>query len=516
MKQYRILWADDEIDLLRPHVLFLEKKGYEVITVNNGDDALEKCQNEHFDIVFLDENMPGKSGLDTLLEIKDISAELPVVMITKSEEENIMEQAVGRKISDYLIKPVNPNQILLSIKKNIEEKQIVEDHTIQNYQSEFQKLAMQINFANNFDDFKDVYRKLVNWELRLAQSNKSLDELLLMQKNEANSTFCKYICRNYEEWFGKNKDNRPMMSHDIFKTKIFPLLDAGEKVFLIVIDNFRYDQWRVIREMLTDFYKLDEEELYCSILPTATQYSRNAIFSGLMPLQIKEMYPQYWIEEEEEEGKNLYEKELIQTQLDRFRKKYTFSYYKVNESQYGKKLIETIPNMLQNDFNTIVFNFVDMMSHARTESKIIRELAGNEAAYRSLTASWFLHSSTIDFFRTLAEKKVKVVITTDHGTIHVDNAIKVIGDKNTNVNLRYKVGKMLNYNPKEVFEIKNPKKIGLPAPNLSSTYIFAQNSDFMAYPNNYNYYVSYYQNTFQHGGISLEEMILPVVTLSPK
>lgn len=515
MKKDRILWADDEIDLLRAYVLFLEEKGYEVFTVNNGKDAVEICQKESFDIIFLDENMPGMSGLEALAAIKEFDPNVPMVMITKSEEENIMNMAIGNKIADYLTKPVNPSQILLTLKKNIHKKEIVSEHTTTVYRSEFGRIGMQINDSLSFSDWVEVYKKLVFWELELAEAENGMDEMLRMQKTEANSTFIKYIKKNYQSWF-ENPDKRPLISPDVFRKKVFPLIEKGEKVFFILVDNFRYDQWRVIRELLSEIFNITEEDLYCSILPTATQYARNAIFSGLMPLQIQQMYPQLWVDEEEEEGKNLNEKELIQSQLQRFRKNYSFAYQKINESAYCEKVIEQLARMENNQLNVIVLNFIDMLSHARTESKMMRELANDEQAYRSLTYSWFRHSPTYELMKAIAKRGHKVIFTTDHGTIQVDNPMKVIGDKNTNVNLRYKVGKSLSYNKKEVYEILQPAKIGLPSPNLSSAYIFAGNKDFFAYPNNYNHYVSYYKNTFQHGGVSLEEMLIPLIVMEPK
>lgn len=513
MRKETILWADDEIDILKPHIYFLEQKGYEVTTVTNGQDAIEMSNNKEFDLIILDENMPGLNGIETLSIIKEQRPDIPVVMITKSEEENIMEQAIGRKISDYLIKPVNPNQILLTIKKNLNRREIIQEKATHAYQQEFTRLSMQIGDARDYEDWAEVYKRLVYWELELQQSSSELLPMLEMQKREANAAFAKFVKKNYEKWV--TTDAHPLMSNEIFKTKLFPLLDEGEKIFFVLIDNFRLDQWRTIKPLLNDYFYA-EEDVYYSILPTATQYARNAIFSGLMPDKIAKMFPDLWVDEDEDEGKNLNESPLIQTQIDRYRKKYSFSYTKINDSAYAEKVLQKITNLQNNQLNVCVINFIDMLSHARTESKMIRELASTGAAYRSLTESWFKHSPTLELLKKMADMGYKIVLTTDHGTIYVDNPIKVVGDKNTNTNLRYKVGKMLGYNPKEVYEIKSPEKFGLPTLNLSSTYIFASDNDFFAYPNNYNYYVGYYKDTFQHGGISMEEMIIPLVTLTKK
>ena len=509
----KILWADDEIDLLKPHIMFLKAKGYDVTTVNNGADALDSVSQSHFDLVILDENMPGLSGLETLSQIKQMRPDVPVIMITKSEEENIMNQAIGNKIADYLIKPVNPNQILMSLKKNLHSSTLVSQQATSDYQQEFRRITEQINDSSDITDWYNLYRKLVFWEMELAPTDTNMDELLLSQKSDANAQFCKYIKRNYESWI--DSESRPLMSNDVFKRKVFPLLDAGEKVFFVLIDNFRLDQWRIIKPLLAEYYNI-EEDLYCSILPTATQYARNAIFSGLMPVQIEKMFPELWVDEDSEEGKNVNESPLIQTQLDRFRKKYTFSYNKVYEGQFGDKLLQNFRNFERYDLNVIVFNFIDMLSHARTESKMIRELASTDAAYRSLTESWFRHSSASELLRKIAESGYRVVLTTDHGTIRSDNPIKVVGDKNTNTNLRYKLGKNLTYNEKQVYAVKTPARLGLPSPNISTQYVFATNNDFFAYPNNYNHYVQYYKGTFQHGGISLEEMLIPLISMQPK
>ena len=509
-----LLWVDDEIELLRAHILFLEKKGYDVVTVSNGTDAIEQCSQHTFDLILLDEMMPGITGLETLQRIKEISPATPIVMVTKSEEENIMDQAIGSKIADYLIKPVNPSQILLTLKKNIHQKQIVTEVTQTTYQRNFQNIAMQISDCRTLNDWQDVYRRLVHWELELSGTDSSMTEMLHMQKEEANLGFAKYIRNNYLSWMEPGAE-RPLMSPDIFKKKVFPELDAGNKVFLIVIDNFRYDQWRVLAQEIGDMFDINED-IYTSILPTATQYARNAIFSGLMPSQISQMFPELWVDEDEEEGKNLNEEPLVRTQIERYRRHDRFSYHKINDSAGGDRLLEQLNNLKQNDLNVIVVNFIDMLSHARTESRMVRELANNESAYRSITLSWFRHSVMADLLKALSQIDCKIILTTDHGSIRASRPVKIVGDRNTNTNLRYKLGRNLNCSSKEVFTIKDPRKAHLPVVNLSTSYVFATGNTFFAYPNNYNYYVSYYRDTFQHGGISLEEMLIALITLTSR
>ena len=546
----QLLWVDDEVELLKAHIIFLEKKGYAVTTVSNGSDAIDLCGERSFDLVLLDEQMPGLSGLETLQRIKELQPATPVVMVTKSEEENIMEQAIGQKIADYLIKPVNPNQILLVLKKNIHRREIETEVTQSRYQQQLQQIAMQIMDCRTWQDWVQVYKQLVNWELQLSSTDSQMTEMLAMQKEEANLGFAKFVKKNYLEWLsgpsppplpigrgvvtsfaerggsksiysppseggGGGGSGAPLLSPQLFRDKVFPQLDKKEKVLLVVLDNFRYDQWRLLAQEIGDLFDIDED-LYFSILPTATQYARNAIFSGLMPNKIAQMFPDLWVDEDEEEGKNLNEEPLIRTQIERYRRHDTFSYHKINNSAEADRLMQQFNSLSRYDLNVVVFNFIDMLSHARTESRMVRELANNESAYRSITLSWFRHSVIADFFRRVAQTDYKVIVTTDHGSIRCTRPVKIVGDRNTNTNLRYKLGKNLGYDSKELFVIKNPAEAFLPSPNLSTSYVFATGDSFFAYPNNYNYYVSYYKDTFQHGGISMEEMIIPLVTMTGK
>ena len=517
MSNASILWADDEIDLLKPHIIFLEQKGYSVETANSGDEALDLLKNNEFDIIFLDENMPGLSGIETLANIKTQFPNLPVVMITKSEEEHIMEEAIGSNIRDYLIKPVNPNQILLCLKKNLENKKLISQKTTSAYQQEFRNIGMEISNNLKFDEWKDIYKKLVYWELELEKSTDAgMQEVLTLQKAEANQVFSKFIERNYIGWVTGKSSDKPMLSHTMMREKVFPLLNQEAPLYFVLIDNLRYDQWKAIQPILEEYFRVESDDIYYSILPTTTQYARNAIFSGLLPSEIEKKYPKYWVNEDDEGTKNQFEGELLGEYLKRFGKDIKYSYTKVLNLNAGKKLLETMANLSGNKLNVIVYNFVDMLSHARTEMEVIRELAEDEAAYRSLMVSWFEHSPLLDILKYIAEKGGNLVITTDHGSVRVQDPVKVVGDRNTNTNLRYKTGKSLNYDKREVFEVTNPAEIFLPKANVSSSFVFCKNTGFFAYPNNYNYYVNYYRNTFQHGGISLEEVLIPLISLRSK
>jgi CheY-like chemotaxis protein len=517
MNEIKILWVDDEIDLLKPHIIFLEKKNYKITTCNNGRDAVDIFAEENFDVVFLDENMPGMNGLETLAEMKEKKSSIPVIMITKSEEEYIMEEAIGSKIADYLIKPVNPNQILLSLKKNLDHSRLITEKTTLDYQKEFRKIAMDLSMVNSYEDWFEIYKKLIYWELELETiEDTNLIDILESQKLEANSQFSKFIERNYESWY-ESKADKPILSHNLFRELVVPeLVKKEQPVLFVVIDNLRYDQWKSFEGVVNNHYKLEKETPYFAILPTATQYARNAIFSGLTPLEMEKQFPQYWKNDVDDGGKNLYEAEFLTAHLKRLGLNLKQDYFKITNLASGKKLSENFKGLKDNDLVTIVYNFVDMLSHAKTEMDVVKELASDDKAYRSLTLSWFKNSPLLEIIQQAQKLGFKLIITTDHGTINVKNPSKVIGDKNTSLNLRYKTGRSLSFEDKDVYFVPEPKKIGLPTINMSSSYIFAKKDLFLAYVNNYNHYVSYYRNTYQHGGISLEEVIVPFLVLNPR
>lgn len=518
MTNGKILWIDDEIDILKAYIIFLEDKGYNVETANNGYTAVELVEKNHFDIILLDENMPGISGLDTLVQIKEISPTVPIIMITKSEEEHVMEGAIGAKIDDYLIKPVNPKQILLSIKKHLERKRLTAENTMQKYQREFAQLGMQINDAGSFDEWVEIYKKLVYWDLELQSSEVGeMQEVLTMQHREANQLFGRFVQRNYLNWVNKRSNDIPITSVNILKEKLFPKVGKGEKVVLILMDNLRYDQWRYLYyNIISDYYQLEDETVFTSILPTATHYARNAMFAGLMPKDIEDIMPDFWVNDDEDEGKNLFEDKLLQNQIKRLVPGKTLMYEKVLNAKAEQQVFENAKQLTQNDVTVLVYNFIDIFSHSRTENKTLRELAKDEKAYRDIISSWFKNSYLLQTIKKLASEGVKLMITTDHGSIRVNKYQLVQGFKETNTNLRYKQGKHLKYDHKKVFAITDPIDAKLPQVNVSAKYVFALDDDFLAYPNNLNHYAGYYKDTFQHGGISMEEMLVPFAVLTPK
>jgi len=516
--QGEILWVDDEIDSLKSQIIFLKNKGYEVTPLTNGYDAMELLKDKTMDVVLLDESMPGMTGLETLAKIKEIYPQLPVVMVTKNEAEHIMEEAIGSQITDYLIKPVNPNQVLLSLKKIMDSKRLVSEKTTVAYQQDFRNLFMALSSNPNHEEWKELYKKLTYWEIEMGKSDSpEMMEVFQSQKVEANNEFFKYISKNYSKWIQGETKDAPLMSHELFKTKIAPHLEQGKPSFVIVIDNLRFDQWRALQPTVTESFKVVEEDMFYSILPTATQYARNALFAGIRPIDIAEKFPNEWKNDDEEGGKNLFEETFLRYNLKQLKlDKLKTQYLKITNNEHGKDLEDNIHNYLQNDLTVVVYNFVDMLSHARTEMEVLKELAGDEISYRSLTVSWFEHSPLYRALKKIADKGIQVFITTDHGTVRVKNPSKCVGDRATTTNLRYKHGRNLQYEEKDVLAFRDPKLAGLPRPNVSSTFIFAKGDIFLCYPNNYNHYVNYYRNTFQHGGVSLEEMLVPVIRLQSK
>ncbi|AXY77425.1 PglZ domain-containing protein [Paraflavitalea soli] len=514
----KILWVDDEIESLQSQILFLQNKGYEVSALTNGFDAVDFVRDNIVDVVLLDETMPGITGLETIAKIKEVNQHVPIVMITKNETENLMDEAIGSQITDYLIKPVNPNQVLLSLKKIIDNKRLVAEKTTTAYQQQFRNLFMALNSSPDYNEWMEIYKKLVYWELEMEKSDSpEMQEVFQSQKSEANNEFFKFISRNYAKWVGPKSVEGPVMSHTLFKYKVMPHVEKGVPTFFLLIDNLRFDQWKAIQPIFAESFRILEEESFYSILPTATQYARNAIFSGLLPMDIEKAYPQQWKNDDEEGGKNLFEEEFFRGQLKRMKRDdVRFSYTKILNNQAGQDLVNNIHNLLNNDLNIIVYNFVDMLSHARTEMEVLKELAGDEISYRSVTKSWFEHSPLHQALKKIADKKINIVLATDHGSVRVKTPAKVIGDKQTTTNLRYKHGRNLNYEQKEVLAFRDPKEAGLPVPTVNSSFIFAKEDLFLCYPNNYNYYVNYYRNTFQHGGVSLEEMIVPVIKMTNK
>jgi CheY-like chemotaxis protein len=516
----RILWADDEIDLLRPHVLFLEGKGYDVTSVTNGADAVEHVRDARFDVVFLDEQMPGMGGLDALAEIKAVSPETPVVMITKSEEEHLMEDAIGGQIADYLIKPVNPKQILLTCKRLLEGGRLREEKTSQTYLSRFGELSMRIGSGLDADEWIEVYQQLVRYGVEL-EADDGARQILEDQYREANREFGRFIEEVYPGWIedlrAGEKEGRPPLSPEVLSTWVLPRLDEGKPVVFMLIDCMRYDQWLEFERLLYPLFNLEKDWHY-SLLPTATPYSRNAIFAGLLPGEIATRYPHYWQHDTGDEGSlNQHEDKLLMEFLQRKHKGgVRLRYDKIVSTEDGQNLAAAASDLAQHDLSALVVNFVDILAHSRSDSSVLKEIAPDERAYRALTRTWFEHSWLYRLFEDLARQDVTLVLTTDHGVVRSLHATKVIGDRETSTSLRYKHGRNLKADDKHAIFVRNPEAYGLPRTGINENYIFAKEDYYFVYPTNYHRYLNQYMDTFQHGGASLEEMILPVVTLRPR
>ena len=516
MASAQILWADDEIDLLRPHILFLESKGYAVTSVTNGADAVEQVRRGRYDMVLLDEQMPGMGGLETLSEIKGVAPELPVVIVTKSEEEYLMEEALGGQISDYLTKPVNPSQILLTCKRILDRPRIRIEKASQNYLQAFNQISMKLTDRLTHEEWVELYLQLVQYDLSL-EGDEGVRQVLEDQYREANREFGRFVEQHYRDWVaGPADDGRPVLSHGLIPRYVLPELDAGRPVLFFVIDCMRYDQWTEFERLMYPLFAI-EKKFHYSILPTATPYSRNAIFSGLLPHELERRFPSLWSEgEEDEHSRNRNEEAFLQNLLERMHVKARMRYEKLVTTQHGREFAQSVNEFLQSDLSAIVVNFVDILAHSRSDSAVLKEIAPDERAYRALTRTWFEHSWLYQAFQTLATKDCTIVISSDHGAVLSLHPTKVIGDRETSTALRYKYGRNLKCDERHAIFVKSPLDFGLPSRGLNTNYIIAKEDYYFVYPTNYNHYVNMYRDTMQHGGASLEEMILPVITLTPR
>jgi len=518
----KILWVDDEIELLKPHIILLRQRDYEVETASNGEDAIEMFKISNYDLVFLDESMIGISGLDTLPILKDISPSTPVVMVTKNEAETVMEDAIGKKIDDYLTKPVNPAQILLVCKKFLETKQLQKIRAMHAFIKDFTWIDQRINSGLFWDDWLEIYQKLVAASMELDNyPDSGLDSTLSDLWRQSNSAFSRFVEDNYVDWIHNEKDAlSPCFSNKVVDKYLIPHLNTDENLFFIVVDCMRLDQWLVFEEMLSEFFTISKD-YYCSMLPTATPYARNAIFAGLFPEDIQKHYPDWWVSElnTEEYKLNAFEKELLDAQVKRKRVtlRTSLNYIKIHDTDFGRKVENEFSKYLNSHLTAVVINAVDMIAHSRSDYAILKEIAPDESAYRSLTKSWFAHSSLFGILKTIAGKKnARVVLTTDHGSIRCLHGVKVMGDRDTSTNLRYKFGKNVKADPKHAMHVKEPSDLRIPSFGLTINNIIAKEDYYFVYPTDFNHYLQKYKDSFQHGGISLEEMVVPVVTMKPK
>jgi CheY-like chemotaxis protein len=515
----RVLWVDDEIDLLRSHVAFLRERGYHVETVTNGEDAVALVRENLYDLVFLDEMMPGMGGLKTLAGIKDLQPAVPVVMITKNEEESLMEEAIGGKISDYLTKPVNPSQVLMACKKFLEGRKIAGAALSKDYIKEFNEIALALNTGPDYKEWIDIYTRLVGWGLEFDKHPElGLKQTLSDQMRECNLAFGKYVERNYRDWV-EQTSGRPPLSLEIVDRYVLPELQTGRSVVFFVIDCMRLDQWLVFEELLQEYFTI-AREYYYSILPTATPYSRNAIFSGSYPCDVELRHPDLWDKNEDDESsRNRYERQFLEKLLERRKVilKPEPKYIKILDPEFGRSIESTISSYTQSRLTSIVVNFVDMLAHGRSDSSLLKEIAPDESAYRSLTRSWFVHSSLFGMLKTLSRhKNVTVILTTDHGSIRSLRGSKVLGDREASTNLRYKYGRNLKCDDKAAIFVKNPHDFKLPNRGVAVNYIIAKEDFYFVYPTDYHKYLNQYRDSFQHGGVSMEEMILPVIRMEPR
>lgn len=516
-----ILWIDDEIELLKPHIILLKQRGYEVETSSNGEDAIEMVRDKHYDLIFLDEMMIGISGLETLPQLKEIDPSTPVVMVTKNEAESVMEDAIGSKIDDYLTKPVNPAQILLACKKFLEADRITAEKFTQDYLQGFAEVSRQLMEPLSWQEWKDIYIRLVKWSMEIDRiTDTGLKQTLQDKWREANQEFSKFVETNYKDWINTDaKEAEPLLSPHIADAYLKPMIDEGKNVVMFVVDCMRYDQWLVMEELIQGNFSI-KRDFYSSMLPTATPYARNAIFAGLYPSEIKKHYPNFWnVESNTEDHKqNAFEKELIEKWLERknINLKNKLNFIKIFDTDFGKKIERDIKKFAESQLTVVVLNAVDMIAHSRSDYAILKEIAPDEGAYRSLTRSWFNHSSFYSMLKQLSEMKdLRILITTDHGSIRCMRGVKVLGDRDTSTNLRYKFGKNVKADNRHAMYIKDPEDYKLPRHGITVNNIIAKEDYYFVYPTDYHHYLNKYRDSFQHGGISLEEMIIPVLQLRP-
>lgn len=517
-KNLHILWVDDEIEMLKPFILFLTNKGFILNTTTNGDDAIVMVVNNHYDLIILDEIMPGMDGITTLNEISKINPEIPVIMLTKNEEEGLMETAIAKQISEYLIKPVNPNQILMAIKRIFQTEEIRLNRVGQEYSQFVANLNRKLFSAPDFKEWIEIYKEICKWDLIIDEMNdENLKQTHFLEKRNCNTEFCNYIEDHYKNWLSCN--DRPNLSFDVVSQYIIPQLEANKTIYFLILDCLRYDQYLAIEPFIKEYFDIELDSYY-SILPTATPFSRNAIFSGLLPVDIAKRFPEYWLENNElDNSRNRNEHQLLDEHVEDlgFKLNPPSKYIKVFNIEEGNFVLRKIDSFKNDKLVVLVYNFLDLLAHHRSKDQILQETIPDEEAFRAFTKHWFFHSSLFEAIKLISKQENSVlVISTDHGSIRVTRATQVVGDKDTSITVRYKEGKNLSCNEKHALFLKNPKEFGLPQRNIVNNFIFSKDDYYFVYPNSYHQYQKQYNGTFQHGGVSMEEMILPVAICSPK
>ena len=516
MASNRILWVDDEVELLEPHLLFLRQRDYQVDTASHGDDALELIRREPYDLVLLDEQMPGRRGLEVLEELRKEAPHVRVVMVTKSEEDQTMQEAIGRQVDDYLVKPASPRQVLSVVTRLLQGSRLQQQLAAQDFAGRFAELSQDKDRAEHWRDFFRLYSELVDWELRLEDAGESgLVDSVRALRVDLRREFGGHVRVEYPRWLRAEPDGRPTLSTDVVRRWLLPRIGDGPVIFMI-IDCLRLDQWRAMKALLTDVFEIDED-LYSSILPTATPYSRNALFSGKYPDQIAERYPDWWARDEG--SLNAFEDELFTRHLKELTgRDVGVVYEKVFTDAQAGELEARVRNAFKTDsVISLVFNFVDLLIHGRSDSNLLMEVARDVPALRALTRQWFERSAALRILREAAAEGVEVVLTTDHGSILCERPVTVFARRDATDNLRYKFGQDLRAEePDAVMAVNDETELRFPAGSLATNYLIGLEDYFFVYPTKLREYQARYKNSFLHGGISPEEMILPVATLRPR